>query len=140
LEEVVLNPLLADYHRAFAGFRLLRHWGSLRWDDTQGLPPGSLEARARGVAGTLDRTKTSGRGKQQQVLPVFWSSGAYLRHPWLSEAVRLLTKGSFSFERDFLLPLPADGGFTAASRRRALYSDSAAFSQSLWASLVDAEG
>ena len=140
LEEVVLNPQLPAYHRAFAGFRLLRHWASLRWDDTQGLPPGSFETRARGIAGTLDRTKTSGRGKLQQVLPVFWSSGAYLRHEWLAEAVRLLTEDSFGFERDFLLPLPADGGFAAASRRRALYSDSAAFSQSLWASLVDAEG
>ena len=140
LERTVLSSELTDYHRAFAGFRLLRHWSSLRWDDTQGLPPSSLEGQARGVTGTLDRAKTSGRGKQQQVLPVFWSSGAYLLQPWLPEAVWLLTEGSFDFERGFLLPLPADGGFTAASRRRALYSDSAAFSQSLWASLVDAGG
>ena len=140
LERTVLNPNLTAYHRAFEGFRLLRHWCSLRWDDTQGLSPSPLEERARGVTGTLDRTKTSGQGKQQQMLPVFWSSGAFLLHPWLTEAVRLLTEGSFDFERDFLLPLPADGGFTAASRRRALYSDSAAFSQSLWASLVDARG
>ena len=74
------------------------------------------------------------------MLPVFWSLGAYLLHPWLTEALRLLTEGSFAFERDFLLPLPADGGFTTASRRRVLYSDSAAFSQSLWASLVDTKG
>ena len=140
LERVVLNPELPDYHRAFAGFRLLRHWSSLRWDDTQGLPPSSLEERARGVTGTLDRTKTSGRGKLHQVLPVFWSLGAHLEKPWLGETVNLLTKGSFAFERDFLLPLPVDGSFKAASRRRALYSDSAAFSQLLWASLTDAEG
>ena len=38
LERAVLNPELTDYHRAFAGFRLLRHWSPLRWDDTQGLP------------------------------------------------------------------------------------------------------
>ena len=140
LERAVLNSELPAYHRAFAGFRLLRHWCSLRWDDTQGLPPSSLEERARGVTGTLDRTKTSGRGKQHQVLPVFWSLGAHLEKPWLTEAVKLLTTNSFAFERDFLLPLPADGGFTAASRRRALYSDSAAFSQLLWASLTDTEG
>ena len=97
LERAVLNTELPDYNRTFAGFRLLRHWSSLRWDDTQGLPPSSLEGRARGVTGTLDRTKTSGRGKQQQVLLVFWSNGAFL----LSEAVRLLTEDSFAFERDF---------------------------------------
>jgi len=140
LERVVLDTELPAYHRAFAGFRLLRHWSSLRWDDTQGLPPSSLEERARGVTGTLDRTKTSGRGKLHQVLPVFWSLGAHLEKPWLGETVNLLTKGSFAFERDFLLPLPVDGSFKAASRRRALYSDSAAFSQLLWASLTDAEG
>jgi hypothetical protein len=140
LERVVLNSELPDYHRAFAGFRLLRHWSSLRWDDTQGLPPSSLEERARGVTGTLDRTKTSGRGKLHQVLPVFWSLGAYLEKPWLAETVKLFTKDSFGFDRDFLLPLPANSDFKAASRRRALYSDSAAFSQLLWASLTDAGG
>ena len=53
--------------------------------------------------------------------------------------MRLLAKETFAFEQDFLLLLPEDGGFTASSRR-ALYSDSAAFSQSLWACLVDASG
>ena len=48
LERAVFNPELTDYHRAFAGFRLLRHWSSLRWDDTQGLSSSSLEGRARG--------------------------------------------------------------------------------------------
>ena len=33
LEGVVLSDMPA-YNRAFAGFRLLRHWSSLRWDDT----------------------------------------------------------------------------------------------------------
>ena len=33
LEDVFLGDLPA-YNRAFAGFRLLCHWSSLRWDDT----------------------------------------------------------------------------------------------------------
>ena len=61
LEREVLNTELPNYNRAFAALRLLRHWSSLRWDDTQGLPPpSSLEGRARRVTGTLDRTKISG--------------------------------------------------------------------------------
>ena len=47
LERAVLNTALPNYNRAFAGFRLLRHWSSLRWDDTQGLPPSSLDGWAR---------------------------------------------------------------------------------------------
>ena len=30
LERAILNPELTAYNRAFAGFRLLRHWSSLR--------------------------------------------------------------------------------------------------------------
>ena len=48
------------------------------------------------------------------MLPVFWSCGAYMLQPWLSEAVRLQAEDFFDFERDFLLPLPEDGGFQAA--------------------------
>ena len=49
---------------------------------------------------------------------------------WLDTGVALLTSGSFDFDRDFLLPLPS-ANLEEATRRRALYSDSAGFSQSL---------
>ena len=39
LELVVLDRSLPLFQRAFAAFRLFRHWASLRWDDTQGLAP-----------------------------------------------------------------------------------------------------
>ena len=48
LERAVLNLEHTDYHRAFAGFRLLRHSSFLRWDDTQGLPQFSGRAGPQG--------------------------------------------------------------------------------------------
>ena len=53
--------------------------------------------RARGLAGRLERTKTSGPGKQLQVLPFFVSDEAWIEHRWLDKGVKLLTKGTFDF-------------------------------------------
>ena len=119
------------YHRAFAWYRLFRHWASLRWDDTQGLAPGSLERRARGVFALLDRTKTSGPGKRQDVLPVFVSEEAYVRYPWLDLGLALWLEGPLSFSRDYFLPLPSPD-FEGALEIRAKYSDAAGFSRALF--------
>ena len=62
LESVVRDEDRPLYQRAFAWYRLFRHWASLRWDDTQALLPSRLERRSRGVYGQLERTKTSGPG------------------------------------------------------------------------------
>ena len=42
-EDAVGNEELPLYHRGYAWFKLLWHWSSTRWDDTQGLVPLSLE-------------------------------------------------------------------------------------------------
>ena len=63
------------------------------------------------------------------------SQECWLLEEWLDTGVALLTTGSFDFARDFLLPLPSQN-LEAATHRRALYSDSAAFSQKLYDSLV----
>ena len=83
-EEVVVDDSRPLYHRVFATFRLIRHWASLRYDDTQGLAPQSLEMRARGMVGVLERTKTSGPGKANLVLPCFVSKEAWVKKEWLA--------------------------------------------------------
>ena len=62
-ESLVSDDTAKLFHRGYAWFKFLRHWTSMRWDDTQGLSPMCLERRARGVYGVLERTKTSGPGK-----------------------------------------------------------------------------
>merc|ERR1712127_565783 len=121
LEALVVDEHAQLYPRAFAWYRLFRHWSSLRWDDTQALLPGSLERRARGVVGKLERTKTSGRGKNQQVLPVFVSDRAFLRTPWLDAGLVLWMGPPLNFQRDYFLPLPSEK-LDGVLRRRALYS------------------
>ena len=138
-EETVMDESRPLYHRAFATFRLLGHWASLRDDDTQGLAPQSLEMRARGLVGLLERTKTSGPGKANLVLPCFVSKEAWVKKEWLPTGLKLLTTGTFDFGRDFLLPLP-DAALKGAVSGRALYSDSAAFSQKLLGSLCLNDG
>ena len=140
LEQTVVNDQAPAFARGYAWFRLLKHWGALRWDDTQGLPPHTLERTARGVAGTLSRTKTSGPGKHMGVLPVFVSEAAWVSCPWLDTGYALWTgEGPLASKRDYLLPLPTTD-LQGITPRRALYSDCSCFSQALWRSLSDKDG
>ena len=134
LESEVLNKDRPLFHGGFAWYRLLRHWAALRWSDSQALSPSSLVLRARGLTGVLSRTKTSGPGKAHEVLPIFVSDGAYLVHPWVRVGVELWKTTGLSNERNSFLPLP-DPTLSRATKRRALYSDSAAFSQALLGSV-----
>ena len=63
MEADVLDETQPLFIRAYAAYRLLRHWGSLRFDDTSGLAPNGVERRARGAFGLLKRSKTSGADK-----------------------------------------------------------------------------
>ena len=139
LEAVVNNTDLPRYHRAYAWFTLLRQWTAMRWDDTQALLPYSLERRARGVWGLLERTKTSGPGKNMGVLPVFVSDQAYLVEPWLDAGLTLWLEEDMHFVRDYFLPLPSVD-LQGVVRTKAAYSDAAAFHRSVLAALVDTDG
>ena len=89
LEKVVRDTDLPLFHRAYAWYRLFRHWACLRWDDTAGLGPSGLEVRARGVVGQLSRTKTSGPDKKLSALPVFISKDAWVQQEWLFTGLEL---------------------------------------------------
>ena len=136
LEGVVCALERKTYERGFAWYRLFRHWSGMRWDDSQGLKPDSLEIRARGVVGTLERTKTSGPGKKILLLPVFVSTDAYLVLPWLLVGLALWKEEPLNFDRDFFLPLPTED-LQGAKHIRARYTDSAGFSSALLRSLHD---
>ena len=65
VENIVVGEA-PNFIRLYAWFRLVRHWAALRFDDTMEIRPSQIEKRSRGLAGALERTKTSGPGKQQQ--------------------------------------------------------------------------
>ena len=138
LEHVVADSKQAPYKRLYAWVLLLRHWASLRWDDTLGLHPGVFKKRARGLLGVLERTKVSGPDKKVVQLPIFVSSRAWLSMEWLDAGHRLLL-GTFGYKRDYLLPL-ATPDLQGCLQRRAEHSDSATYSRALFLSLETPTG
>ena len=79
IEEVVMDDSLPLFVRFYAWTGLVCHWSAMRWDDTVGLKPASLELRPRGLYGQLERTKTSGPGKHVSVFPIYVSRRAYVK-------------------------------------------------------------
>ena len=106
LEDAVLDETLPRFHRAYAWYRLFRHWASMSFDDTVGMAPQLMERRARGVYGVLRRTKTSGPDKKTAVLSVFVSRDAWVRKKWLFVGFELCVSDKLCYERVYFLPLP----------------------------------
>ena len=130
IESVVVDEDARPFARFYAWYRLVRHWSAMRFDDTLGVCPGSTAERARGIAGCLERTRTSGPGKAMRVLPFFVSDEAWVRErAWLRTGLAVL-RTSFGGARDYLLPLRNEN-FDGELGRRALYSDAAGFSRQL---------
>ncbi len=71
LECKVMNTSVALGMRLVAWLRLLKVFGSLRWDDLQRLRQRDVALRLGGLAGRLTQTKTSGAGKKVRDLPLF---------------------------------------------------------------------
>ena len=139
LELAVGDTQLPLSRRGYAWNRLFRHWASLRFDDTAGLAPETLQRRARGVYGLLKQTKTSGPDKKTAVLPVFVSEDAYLRRPWLYEGLDLWQQGGLNYKRDYFLPL-LTVDLQGTCQKRARYTDAACFSRALLNTLPAEDG
>ena len=138
MEGVVVDGSLPLYVRAYSWYRLLRHWASLRFSNTAGLPPGTLVCRARGLSGSLTQTKTTGADKTTSVLLIFVSSDAWVGTRWLDAGVDMW-QNEFGYARDYFLPLP-NGDLSGHIGKRARYSDAVGFSRSLLTMLVNSEG
>ena len=72
----------------------------MRWDGTSGVIPRELKRHARGMAGRLERFKTSARDKKGSLLRLFVSREAFLTRPWLDTGLGFWEKGSLSFKRE----------------------------------------
>ena len=110
-EAVVVKKEEANYVRVYAWFKLLKLWAALRWDDTLGIPPSSMELlRERGLRGKIVRSKTTGDGKRIDVQDFYVAFDSWLVAPgWLAEGWELFTEMGRSYGsqgRDFLLPRP----------------------------------
>jgi hypothetical protein len=110
MELLLVNPGRSHTLRVAAFYRLLKVWGTLRFDDTFHLGPAGiwLEEEVEGgpsaLRGTLPRTKTSGPGKRSKALPLYIAPQAYVGvENWMEVGVELLKGGPFPM-RDYLMP------------------------------------
>ena len=145
-EMVLMNDAEKNYVRIYAWFKLLKLWAALRWDDTMGIPPSSIDlVREKGMRGKIVRSKTTGDGKKIDVQEFFISFDAWLLAPqWLSCGWDLFVEMGNCYGnggRDFLLPRPDRRlhGFRGAMVR---YPDALAMSRALATDLkkVDVDG
>ena len=133
-EGVVCDACTEVFVRAYAWLRLLKLWTGMRWSDAAGLPPANLRLDKRGLAGLLDRTKTTGAGKKVERLCIYVSYRAFIEHDtWLEVGFglwRQMGLDSATSERDFFLTRPnkALSGCVLAMAR---YADAAAMSLAL---------
>ena len=138
IERVVVDPSLPTFVRAYVWYRLLRHWASMRFDDSCWCSPTSLVMRARGLVGVLSRTKTSGADKSIAQLPIYVSKEAWVEEDWLTVGLELWQSDLY-FPRDYLLCLPNED-FTGTCGKRARYADAQVFSRALLSSLRTSNG
>ena len=79
------------YERMYAWWQCVKTWASLKFDDHRGLVPKALVMEGGNLQAILTRTKTSGKDKRIEALPVHISADAYLLHPevgtWWSQVV-----------------------------------------------------
>ena len=130
LEAAVLDEASVLGMRILAWAKLIKIWGSLRFDDLQKINPERLSFRGGRLTTTLRITKTSGPGKRVQELPVCISEHAYIWDgSWLKAGFDLL-KEAADFERDYLIPR-FNEDWSQLRKRCASYSDMAAYSCSL---------
>ena len=128
-ERAVVDASRPVYDRMYAWWCALKVWGVLRHDDNRGLRPADLRLDNLGLSATLLRTKTSGAGKRQEVLPLFVGRAAYVGEPeWLEIGCKLWLESGL--DRDYLIALPnrtRDGLLPHEAR----YTDAAAMTRML---------
>ena len=139
LEDAVFDVQIPPFYRAFAWWHLVQCWGVLRHSDHLGFHPldTALFDITRGcLRATLTRTKTTGDDKQVRYRPLFISSSAWVKHQtWLPAGWKILQELA-PLPRDYLLPSPADSGFSIRYREMS-HSDALAADTLLLSTLRD---
>jgi hypothetical protein len=138
LERHVVDLQEPEYTRMYAWWRLLKVYGTLRFDDHRGLLPESLELGTEGLVGKLARTKTSGRGKAKETLPLWVASAAaFSGEPWLSVGHELWANRAHPRDYFLMLPSPDLSDVVAAEAR---YTDACAMSRAVLGRLKTSSG
>jgi hypothetical protein len=133
LERLVVDSGEPKFVRMYAWWKLIKVYGTLRFDDHRGLDPASLVLTSATLSGSLTRTKTSGTGKARENLPLSISAFAAISGlDWLRVGLVLWT--AHLTPRDYFLLLPAPG-LEGVVHAEARYPDAVAMSRAVLARL-----
>ena len=139
LERLVSNEAEAMGVRVGAWYRLVKCWGTLRYDDIQHLSPHAVRFYGGRFLAILYETKTSGPERRQVELPIAITEDSWIcNRDWLSVGWRLLRTHA-DFERDFLLPALSDD-FSYFRKRMASYSEVSTLAVAVNRRLLDFKG
>ena len=128
-EEYVLDPDRPLYRRAYAWWKNVQSWSTLRFGNQDGLRPAALRFSEGNLRGELRKTKTTGADKKRGERAFVISQDCYLVHPRWLEVGFDIWKGFLS-DRAHLLVMPSDD-CEAASHKAVSYTDAAAMSRAL---------
>ena len=122
MEKYSVDPDKPKYLRIVCWVRLLKIWGSLRYDCHTHMRPQELLLASNGISTILRRTKTSGGPRRVSELPVHVGKDSFLCNPdWLHKGFKLLQQLA-PFERDYLLPR-GSRDLTGVAKQMARYED-----------------
>ena len=137
MERTVLNESAVLGLRIMAWVKLVKVWGSLRFNDIQKVQPKNLSILSGRMTTVLRVTKTSGPGKRMQELPLCISEHAYFWDAtWLRTGFDLL-KNEADFDRDYLIPQLVQD-WSGFRKKAASYNDMSIYACSLRRALQSA--
>ena len=139
MEEVVVGRIQPKGRRICAWVKLVKAWGALRFSDISNVKGNHFKLVDGNLVGLLFKTKTTGAGKRIRELPIYISSGAYVREErWLSVGFELVKRASTE-EGPFVF---SEGIFTetATGQTPMKYHEASAASADLFESLLDERG
>ena len=119
--------VVSEYHPSFVRFsawvKLVKLWTASRTDDLQGISLKSMRHTKAGLMGVFWKTKVSGPGKKNKILPFMISSKVSITGlPWLQVGMSLLEE-KYWYPRDYLMPCYPLGLEALEARRPATYDD-----------------
>eukprot|EP00435_Cladocopium_sp_Y103_P034677 s3830_g9.t1 len=137
MEMLVVSEGAPTFLRFSAWIKLIKVWSASRTDDLQGVALRSLKFNKVGMYGIFWRTKVSGPGKKNKVLPFMVSCKVSITGlPWLRVGMTIMEE-HYWYPRDYLVPSYPDGLEALDAKRPASYEDFVVMSRLVYSNLKE---
>ena len=123
MEMLVVSPSNGTFVRFSAWCKLVKIWTASRTDDLQGISLKAMKFTKAGLHGIFWKTKVSGPGKKNKILPFMISRRVSITGlPWLETGMAILEE-RYWYPRDYLVPVFPCGLEDLEEKRPATYDD-----------------